>query len=1097
MPFIWTSSPQIPTPTLPQAIPSNATSYKVHVVANTVNAGGTLLYNTQASAYEVIYEYPTLNVGALVARNFNASTSNITSLNLISGTIQTNADEGMEIVNFTSRGGGGGTANIVNVSPILYDSTTGVLRLANSGVTASGYGSTNTIPTFVVDSLGRITNAANIGITVELQSHPSILINEEQAPTSIAAAGDPILSGYRYGNSWVPRQSVLPNDLGVTQWGAIAFNGTIFVATSFGSTGVSYTVVSDDGVNWRDIVTHSATSAGLPSGTVVWDGVLWVPSLGKFLIAGRISYPGPSDRSLFALSSDGITWNYTYNSLQEGYLGVGISGTLLVYGDGKIIGVANTGTLKVSVDALTWSSATINSAPVTYESLAYGDTINRFVSIGRTALGAKVFHISLDGYNWLYGSSNSSSGIGFMTYASCIYGGGVFVAGGTVSGAMFANAPNIIVSTTGTEWEFRTPQVTSIYELSYGNGRFVGFNGTSNAYVSSDGIGLLWTPTAIPSVIAPIGAAAFGRDKFVTVGAPLSNPNLTAFSYGTSDASQWIGSLGKTNGRVSLAYGAGSFVMVGGAAILTSTDGISWGFANGATIGDWNSVAWSGSIFAAIGRTGAVQTSPTGSTWTPQATVAGLYNDITWNGNVFVAVGTSGSVKTSPDGVSWTVRTAPSNNWNGVISSNALTVAVGNSNAAMSSPDGITWTQRIGANGNWNAVAWNGSLFAAVGSSVMTSYDGITWTPRSNIPTGTWTNICWNGSVFAAIGTNILMTSPDGITWTQRTNIPPSSWIDIASGNGLFAAVGNSSNNLIMSTEPMEVTSVVGRTGTILLDTFDITENAGGPFYHTSVRVRGNVSNTTPINYDIGSGTFSHANSGVSIGTYGNASHVPVTTVDIKGHVTSVINTQIALSASQITSGILSVARGGTGKDSTGLVNGALLIGNTVNSGFDLIAIAQTFPIIVTSGQGTIRLSHASSGVVAGIYGNATLVPAITVDGNGHITSVTNTSIATLPAATANGQLLIGNTVSGGFDVRTLTPGTGIVISNGAGTITISTPSLMPTGNGINQVFYENDQNVTGNYTITTGKSAMSAGPITLNPGVIVTVPPGSRWVVV
>lgn len=44
---------------------------------------------------------------------------------------------------------------------------------------------------------------------------------------------------------------------------------------------------------------------------------------------------------------------------------------------------------------------------------------------------------------------------------------------------------------------------------------------------------------------------------------------------------------------------------------------------------------------------------------------------------------------------------------------------------------------------------------------------------------------------------------------------------------------------------------------------------------------------------------------------------------------------------------------------------------------------------------------------------------------------------------------------------------------------------------------YENNQTVTANYTITTNKNAMSAGPITVASGVIVTIPSGSRWVIV
>lgn len=53
------------------------------------------------------------------------------------------------------------------------------------------------------------------------------------------------------------------------------------------------------------------------------------------------------------------------------------------------------------------------------------------------------------------------------------------------------------------------------------------------------------------------------------------------------------------------------------------------------------------------------------------------------------------------------------------------------------------------------------------------------------------------------------------------------------------------------------------------------------------------------------------------------------------------------------------------------------------------------------------------------------------------------------------------------------------------------------TGGGTNQVFFENEQIVTQSYTITTGKNAMSAGPITIATGVTVAVPTGSTWIIV
>jgi hypothetical protein len=52
------------------------------------------------------------------------------------------------------------------------------------------------------------------------------------------------------------------------------------------------------------------------------------------------------------------------------------------------------------------------------------------------------------------------------------------------------------------------------------------------------------------------------------------------------------------------------------------------------------------------------------------------------------------------------------------------------------------------------------------------------------------------------------------------------------------------------------------------------------------------------------------------------------------------------------------------------------------------------------------------------------------------------------------------------------------------------------TGGGGDEVFQENSLIVTTSYTLSTGKNAMSVGPITINSGAVVTVGSGQRWVV-
>lgn len=52
------------------------------------------------------------------------------------------------------------------------------------------------------------------------------------------------------------------------------------------------------------------------------------------------------------------------------------------------------------------------------------------------------------------------------------------------------------------------------------------------------------------------------------------------------------------------------------------------------------------------------------------------------------------------------------------------------------------------------------------------------------------------------------------------------------------------------------------------------------------------------------------------------------------------------------------------------------------------------------------------------------------------------------------------------------------------------------TGGGSDAVFNLNDKTVTTSYTMPSTKNANSVGPLTINAGVVVTIPSGSRWVV-
>ena len=126
---------------------------------------------------------------------------------------------------------------------------------------------------------------------------------------------------------------------------------------------------------------------------------------------------------------------------------------------------------------------------------------------------------------------------------------------------------------------------------------------------------------------------------------------------------------------------------------------------------------------------------------------------------------------------------------------------------------------------------------------------------------------------------------------------------------------------------------------------------------------------------------------------------------------------------------------------------------------------------------------------------------------NGSVVDPINYTISTtLPRVlTLNTPLLAGSFLTivelssraGATGATGLTGSTGPSGGPTGATGPIGATGAMPMGGGTDKLFYENDIVMTTNYTITSGKNAMSAGPITVNSGVTLTVPAGSTYTIV
>jgi hypothetical protein len=971
---------------------------------------------------------------------------------------------------------------------ISIANSSGSITINNNGVTSFTAGTTGLTPNSA--STGAITLAGTLIAANGGTGFSSYTVGDLLYANTTSTLAK--LAGVATG------RALISGGIGVApSWGQINLTTTVtgILLSANGGTGVNTSTASNGQIligNGSGLSLNTIT-AGTAIGITNGAGTITINNTGVTSFSGGSTGLTPNSASTGAIVlagtlgvGSGGTGLTTTPSNGQILIGNGTNYTLSTISGSTSINVANAaGTITMSVPSGGITNTMLANSSLTVTA-GTGLSGGGLISLG----GSTTLNIANTSVTT--GSYGSSSALPTFT----VNAQGQLTAAGTTQLSLTAGVSGILpIANGGTALS----TIPTNGQLLIGNGTnytLATLTGTANRVTVTNGAGSI-------TINGPQDIATTSSPTFNAI--TLSALAVNAFIY--SNGTKNIASAAATNGQLLI----GSTGNIPIAATLTADTGIS--VTNGAgtiTLANTGVISVTGTANQVIasGSTGAVTLSLPQSIAT---TSTPTFNQVTITNTPVNATDAANKnyVDTLVNGLSWKNEAAAG-------STTALNVTYSNGTAGIQATLTNAGTQAVFAVDGYTANVGDRILIKNQASQLQ---NGIYTVTNVGSPSTNWiltrtTDADTMGKINNA---TIYITNGSTLTnsvWTQTTTDPI-----IGTNNITFAQSGGSGTYAAGTglTLTGNVFSLVSPVATTLGGTGTTSAPSAGQLLvgtSSSTYTPYTVTSGTGISTTTGSGTFQINNTGVTSAIAGTGIGVSGST----GNVTFTNNGVLSFSAGStgllpnsattgaITlAGVLVTANGGTGLSTIGTANQLLGV-NIGGLGLEYKSVLAGSGISVTpaSGQLTIAntgvlsitgtanqiMASASTGAVTLSLPSSISVTSITVSGltpNTFVYSGTGGLLTTTSAPT-NGQLLIGSTGVAPV-LGSITGGTGLSVTNGAGTISLANTGVtsIVAGNSISVSGGTGDVTVTNNgvtsfSTGTTGlsPSATSTGAITL-----------------